>query len=99
MNKLKTTSELIQVYSGIIDHIVREKTQGSYTWAGVLGNFLNEWIEMNSSEETYEALTESPTKDDRLLEQLEEKTRQALDLDDPMIIRALESMREAHGLE
>ena len=51
MSKPKTTSELVETYTVIINTIIREKTEGSYTWAGVLSCFLNEWIEMNSSEE------------------------------------------------
>lgn len=117
MSKPKTTSELIHTYAGILNNIVREGTQGSYTYHGVLGCFLNEWLEMDAApealeeplpekdwdtqEEIYEALTESLTKDDQLLEQLEEKTRQALNLDDPdpAIMRAFNKQREAWGLE
>ena len=52
---IKTTSELINKYADILDTIFRMKTQGSYTYHGVLGNFLNEWLEMDRSEEDDEA--------------------------------------------
>ena len=62
---IKNTSELIDTYAGILNDIVREGTQGSYTYHGVLGCFLNEWIELaqpekdwDTQEEIYEALTE-----------------------------------------
>lgn len=105
---IKTTSELINKYAGIIANIVGNGTQGSYTYQGVLGCFLNEWLEMSPPEEggdTQDEFMDSVDEvlkelgDDQLLELLEEKTRQALNLDDPAIIRALDAMREARGLE
>ena len=85
---IKTTSELIDKYAGILENIVRHATQGSYTYQGVLSCFLNEWIELSpperdwdTQEEIYEALTESLTKDD------------------PEIMRAFDKQREGRRSE
>ena len=85
---IKTTSELIHKYAGILENIVRHNTQGSYTYQGVLGCFLNEWLEMSpperdwdTQEEIYEALTESLTEDD------------------PAIMRAFDKQREGRRSE
>lgn len=63
MSNPKTNSELVKKYADIIDSIIRAGTRGSYTWVGVLGSFLNEWIEMNSSEEEDDDDYEPPTEE------------------------------------
>ena len=66
--EIKTTSQLVNKYADILDDIARLRTQGSYTYHGVLSCFLNEWLEMQSpdeeedwdtQEEIYNALQES----------------------------------------
>ena len=103
---IKNTSELIDKYAGILENIVRHATQGSYTYHGVISCFLNEWIELSpperdwdTQEEIYEALTEGLTNDDQLLNQLEEKTRKALNLDDPAIMQAFNAHRDGRRSE
>lgn len=51
---IKTTSQLVNKYAEILGTIERLGTQGSYTYHGVLGCFLNEWIEMGSSDDEEE---------------------------------------------
>ena len=58
---VKTTSELIGKYAGILENIVRHGTQGSYTYQGVLGCFLNEWIELSPSERDWDTQEGSGT--------------------------------------
>lgn len=83
MSEPKTTSELVDKYAGILDTIVRLKTQGSYTYHGVLGSFLNEWLEMHSSEE------EDDDHEPQTPEGIESLTE-----DDLEIMRAFNKQRE-----
>ena len=90
---VKTSSELIHKYAGILDNIVRAGTQGSYTYHGVLGCFLNEWLEMPTPEEGGDTQDEFMDAVDEVLE--EDRATE----DDPAIMQAFNAHRDGRRSE